>query len=149
MAAHVRVRRNFHLRDIVRSPPVPVTMMQAQGERALSSLQERIASGQDQRGRPFTPLSPQYAKTKARRYPGRPILVRTGEMMADLVVRATSTMFRLEWGSAESARKAGWHQRGTRKMPARPFQGITDKLARDIRMKIRSQVRLWLRGRVR
>lgn len=147
MGYGVRVRRNFYLRDIIKSPPVPADFLRSQGNRLLAQVKQRTLATQDDRGSSFKPLSPQYAKWKRARYPGKPILVRTGRMLGALVVRATSTMFKLEFDNPDAARIAGYHQRGTRKMPARRWQGIPDQWARDMRQAVRAQVRAWLAGK--
>ncbi|RIJ76611.1 hypothetical protein D1871_11095 [Nakamurella silvestris] len=70
----------------------------------------------------WAPLSPGYAAYKAARFPGRPILVRTGEMRDSLTHRPfgidTVGDTRAEFGTADP--KAKYHQHGTSKMPARP-----------------------------
>lgn len=148
--ATCRIRRNFHLRDIVKSPPVPPSLMRGQAEALVRNIKARTLSGSDDKGRRFAPLSPAYTKVKARTHPGRPILVRTGEMLADFgVVAATSTRAAIGFLSDRSRRIAGYHQSGTRRMPARPFQRVPEEWARAFRQAIRSQVRRWLNGGTR
>jgi len=74
-------------------------------------------------GRPWPPLSPAYAAWKARHYPGRPILVRTGRLKESLVGRTIDTVDErtrdsLTLGTAVPY--AIYHQKGTKKMPPRP-----------------------------
>lgn len=83
-------------------------------------------------------------------HPGRPILVRTGQMLADFgVTLATSTRATIGFMSGRSARIAQYHQSGTGRMPARPFQRIPEEWARAFRQAVRAQVRRWLSGGVK
>ena len=73
----------------------------------------------------WAPLDPLYAKYKRRKYPGRPLLVRTGEMKEALtrkghrefVFNRRSNMLVL--GSDNPI--APYHQEGTERMPDRPL----------------------------
>lgn len=142
----IKVRRTYYLRDIIASKPLPSSFMRAQGQALIARAKRRTLSELDDHNRQFKALSPAYAKTKARTHPGRTILVRTGQMLDDWgLIAATGTMFRLGFTTDRSARIAGYHQRGTRRMPARRLLGIPNEWSRDIRMAIRSQVRRWLR----
>lgn len=83
------------------------------------STQGRHASGG------WSPLSPRYARWKAKRYPGAPILVRTGKMRRELTRRP----FGVERIGAQSMEvgtnlaRAGYHQRGGGHLPRRrPFE---------------------------
>lgn len=71
-------------------------------------------------GSRWAPLSPGYAVWKAARYPGRGILYATGQLR-----RAASMPQREATATSLTLRivdpKAGWHQEGTSKMPARPI----------------------------
>lgn len=97
-------------------------------QRMIPALQDyvrkRIETGGTWHGMPaFAPLSPQYARYKARRYPGAPILVRSGRLRDALASITPDTIAdiqpdRLTFGA--SIPYAIYHQLGTYKMPARP-----------------------------
>lgn len=68
-------------------------------------------------GRPerWAPLSPEYARRKAIRYPGAPILVATGAMRAGFTYTATPQTLKID-----NAMFYWWfHQVGTTRMPQR------------------------------
>lgn len=82
----------------------------------------------------WKPLSPAYAAWKARRYPGMPILVATGELRHSLVdeggfgaIEEVSSMG-LTYGT--QVPYARYHQFGTGRMPARPVLAM-DEAARQ------------------
>ena len=90
---------------------------------------------------PWAPLSPAYAKRKARRYPGAKILQATKRMMRSLTepggdnrVRYTDDHF--EFGSDVPYLR--FHQTGTSKMPARPPVADENELAAGLG-------RIWMR----
>lgn len=75
----------------------------------------------------YAPLSAAYAEWKARKFPGRPILVRTGRLR-DSVTDATrpskdTILVIKKDGMAHGSKVpySGFVQDGTRKMPARPY----------------------------
>lgn len=75
-------------------------------------------------GRQWAPLSPAYAVEKARRYPGRSILIAEGELRRSASYprrQVTPTTMTL----TISDPKAGFHQAGTNRMPARPLVPAT------------------------
>ncbi len=79
----------------------------------------------------WAPLSARYARYKARRYPGAPILVRSGRLRDALAEITNDTIAtieptRLVYGT--SVPYAIYHQRGTRKMPARPILRLSNPL---------------------
>ena len=76
-------------------------------------------------GRKWVRLSPRYRARKARDFPGRPILVRTGALRSALTggsgSRVRKTKKTLTVGaSGEQAEIGTYHQLGTAYMPARP-----------------------------
>jgi phage virion morphogenesis protein len=78
-------------------------------------------------GKPWAPWSPRYART---RKPGlHSLLMDTWAMVDERLdsksTATTATVF-------DTAPYAGFHMTGTRRMPARPFLGISDANARDI-----------------
>ena len=76
-------------------------------------------------GRKWVRLSPRYRARKAREFPGRPILVRTGALRSALTggsgsrVRANKKSLSVG-AKGEPERIGTYHQFGTRNMPARP-----------------------------
>lgn len=79
-------------------------------------------------GTAWAPLSPSYSAWKAMNYPGRKILEMTGAMKAQLTAGTGMTveMQPLTLRMMPTDRKAPWHQRGTRRMPARPVVMLTE-----------------------
>lgn len=78
----------------------------------------------------WAPLTPKYAAWKARHFPGKPILERTARMRDDFTVQPLN-IERVDShsGTYGSSRKpAIWHQKGTRKMVARPIARMDDTL---------------------
>lgn len=75
-----------------------------------------------QQGPGWAPLSPAYARAKAALFPGRPILVRTGQLRDSLTQRPFG-IDRVGPTFAEFGTNipyAQYHQHGTPHMPARP-----------------------------
>lgn len=80
----------------------------------------------------YAPLSPRYARWKARRYPGRPILTASGRLQRETTgAKTTLTKTRLEIRIPTPY--AIFHQRGTSKMPARPVLRLAQNRAQQDR----------------
>ncbi|MGB3684956.1 MAG: phage virion morphogenesis protein [Ornithinimicrobium sp.] len=83
-------------------------------------------------GRPWAPLSTQYAALKARQWPGRPPLIRSGQMLRSF--KSTPSQQQVE--IRNTAPYFDWHQDGTTKMPARVMMAVdmqrTQKVAQII-----------------
>lgn len=95
---------------------------------------QQFASQGARLGSPWQPLSPAYATAKAIRYPGKPILRATDAMFNSLASVTADSIVELEpqamsYGTRD--RKAQWHQKGTRRMPARKILGL---MAQDKQM---------------
>lgn len=73
-------------------------------------------------------LSRSYAAYKARQWPGRPPLVRSGEMLGSF----KSTNTRLSVRIFNTAGHFDYHQEGTRHMPARVMMKVDEARARRI-----------------
>jgi hypothetical protein len=77
----------------------------------------------------WAPLSPEYAAWKARHFPGRPILVRSGAMRAGFTWEAHPRSLRIinRVTAGQRSRTPRWvfHQEGTDHMPARPMVQIS------------------------
>lgn len=79
-------------------------------------------------GSPWQPLSKAYAKWKTLKFPGKPLLVLTGKLKASLTGRSADSIHDAQKDSltlGSSLAYGDYHQRGTRKMPARPPIVIT------------------------
>ena len=95
--------------------------------------------GAGQSGR-WKTLSPAYAKIKARRYPGKPILEATGKMRRSLEIVPTGKAKRngrgIEYSFGTNDNKAAYHQKGNKKMARRPIFDFSrrqkQELGRDI-----------------
>ncbi|MFB6518580.1 hypothetical protein [Streptomyces sp. NPDC056401] len=89
----------------------------------------------------WAPLSDRYAAHKAKLYPGRPPLIRTGVMNRSYQFDAT----RSEVQISNPTKQFVFTQLGTRRMPARPTMGlvqpqerrVVEILSRDITEQIR------------
>jgi phage gpG-like protein len=97
-------------------------------------VQQHIPAQFRARGKPkrWAALSPKYAAWKAKHYPGKPILQRSGAMMSGFDWETHKQSVRVV-NRVRSGQKAGskprwaYHQDGTIKMPARPMLQLTDK----------------------
>lgn len=78
-------------------------------------------------GAPWQKLSPKYAKWKQEKYPGQPILRRTGEMLDSATIRTRGNKFLVD-----STKYGKYQQFGTSKMPARPWMGVPDLSLKQI-----------------
>lgn len=80
-------------------------------------------------GARWQPLSARYAKQKAKKYPGAPILVLTGRLKRSLTVIGGADSVRiaepLSLTLGTRTPYAGYHQQGTKRMPARPPLELT------------------------
>jgi hypothetical protein len=83
-------------------------------------MSDQFASEGGWGGAPWAPLSPAYAAEKARRFPGRSILIREGTLRraASEMRREVSPRTLTMWVDDPVA---GYHQDGTTNMPARPL----------------------------
>lgn len=82
---------------------------------------KNFASNGLESGKSWSPLDPQYAAWKSSRFPGRPTMVRSGDLFASLTNMKGAPSFiakdRAQFGT--SVEYAKFHQRGTFKMPKR------------------------------
>lgn len=77
----------------------------------------------------FAPLSPRYARRKAVVAPGMPILIRSGQMATGYNYTLSGNLLVVN----NSRTYAGYHQTGTRTMPAREVvQLLEDDLGYDV-----------------
>lgn len=74
-------------------------------------------------GSPWKPLSEAYGRWKALKHPGKPLLVLSGDLKASLIGRSADSIHDAQKESltlGSSLPYATAHQRGTKRMPARP-----------------------------
>jgi phage gpG-like protein len=96
-------------------------------------VEEHIPNQFDVQGTPkkWAALSPKYRAWKARRFPGRPLLVRTGRMKAGFrwkaFKRSLRIINRVRAGQRSSTPRWFFHQFGGGPLPARPMLQVTDK----------------------
>jgi len=86
-------------------------------------MSEQFESQGSRGGRRWVPLSPAYKRWKDIVAPGQPILVLGGKMKASMVGKTSDTIEQFRPSSVTLGtriRYAGYHQTGTRRMPARP-----------------------------
>lgn len=99
---------------------------------AMPVVAAALARNFEEEGRPepWAPLSPRYALWKSRRFPGRRILERSGRLRRSIVSR-------VEGGALIASTDvpyAAAHQFGApaRRLPARPFLGLTEGDKEDV-----------------
>ncbi len=79
-------------------------------------------------GEPWPALNARYASYKAKRYPGRPPLVRTGLMQRSFISNSGASFARV----TNSADYFDYHQLGGSKLPARVMMKVDETRAREI-----------------
>ena len=98
----------------------------------------------EEAGAPWAPLSVAYAHWKEVHYPGRPILQRTGDLYRSLTDSHDSNAVRaaesksLKLGSR--VLYAVFHQKGTRRMPARNEIQLTEAFKQSVRHRLREHL---------
>jgi hypothetical protein len=132
-AAQMRVLRAIH----GLGPDAMLGALDVVGADIVGSYRGSISSGRSPAGK-FKKLSPKYAKRKAKKYPGRPILVASGAMVSSLAYKSSMIgpgHYRLVCGAGgvdgdgvKNGDKALWHIDGTPKMPARDFGRVRKHL---------------------
>ena len=98
----------------------------------LRGASEQFESLGARGGQRWAPLSEKYAKWKAKKYPGKPILVRTERLKRSLSLGGSEPDQVKEFQplSATFGTRvpyARYHQRGTKRMPARPVLQPTQR----------------------
>lgn len=94
------------------------------GEYLLTATRDRAAAQRAPDGSAWTPLSPRYQRRKSRERPGLPILRYDFHMLGDrLGYQADDTV--LLFGT--SAVQGAAQQFGYKKLPARPWLGLSDE----------------------
>jgi len=72
-------------------------------------------------GQPWKRLTPRYAEWKANRFPGEPILRRTGAMLDSAFIQTRGNKFLVK-----TTGYGKYSQFGTSRMAARPWMGVPD-----------------------
>lgn len=110
-------------------------------------VEEHIPMQFRRRGFParWAPLSPEYAAWKAKHYPGKPILVRSGAMKAgfswEAKKRSMRVINRVRAGQGRgSTPRWVYHQDGTATMPARRMLQITERDHQMLRKLMRNHL---------
>lgn len=88
-------------------------------------------------------LSPKYAKRKAKKWPGRPILEASGQMKRSLVGHTTDSILNyqpLSFGYGTKRGYASYHQKGTPRMPQRKIIDLTETDKRDVTRAIQREL---------
>jgi len=102
----------------------------------LTDIVEAQFSEQGGRTGQWQSLSPQYAKWKARIFPGQPILVATGRMRESLIGRTGDSIREISsnemrWGSSVRTGRGApypvFHQRGGDTLPQRKIIDLTEE----------------------
>lgn len=89
-------------------------------------MREQFESEGAYGGDPWAPLTPEYAARKAEMYPGKGILVATGELRGaasrpQRVMTPTALILRVDDSGTSHGSVLPFHQAGTTRMPARPL----------------------------
>lgn len=103
-------------------------------------------------GPAWAALSPAYAAWKSRRFPGRPILTRSGQLRAAISAPDAPSSI---WRAGPTTLEAGasvpygiYHQRGTRRMPQRPPLRVDPQFMRVVGKSLQQfVVAAWQRAR--
>lgn len=118
-------------------------MFEAIGEYQKGIWRDQFAQEGAKTGSQWSALSPGYGAWKARHYPGKPILQLSGDLYDSLAKRPFGvdeiTDKQAVFGTAVSY--AGFHQKGTDKMPARPL--VQKPQSRD-RLEFAKYLRNWI-----
>jgi hypothetical protein len=96
---------------------------------AVSGVTQTFNSQADPDGTPWEPLNSEYARIKARLFPGMPMGVATTEMREGIPGERGCSADEARWtfGATEPQRdKAVWFQRPPSSRPARKFAGLTE-----------------------
>lgn len=96
----------------------------------------------------YQPLTPDYAAWKNKNFPGMPILVLTGALKDSVVGNTNDSILSIEKDNftlGTKVRYAHFIQEGSKKMVARPFLAITEKMVDSIVNTIEDDVanQLW------
>jgi len=124
------------LRDLTPAWPAIVVYLN------LATLQNFITQG-GRIGSPWRPLSAAYAKWKAVKYPGQPILRASDRLFRSVTSKTEDTVEEsgpdfLTWGT--SVYYGRYHQRGGRRLPKRVFLMINDQDRRAIKLIVQAHL---------
>lgn len=100
-----------------------------------TAIQQQFESEGGHGGQGWAPLNPRYAAWKEAQHSGQPLLVISGRMRGSLVGTTPDTIYEARPLSLRLGTRvpyASFHQRGTRKMPARPIIQLSEADKRGI-----------------
>lgn len=94
-------------------------------------------------GQAWAPLSDEYARWKAVRYPGQPILRASDAMFESLVGQTSDSVIEAErqtfsYGTPD--RKAKWHQKGGGRLPRRRILALIEEDRREMKKIVRAHL---------
>lgn len=118
-------------------------MLADMGEYLLRSTRERAALEVTPDGEPWTPLSPRYAKRKAKTHPGRPMLVLDLHMLGDML------SYQVDGAELAVGTSAIWgatQEFGRDAIPARPWLGLDEADSSKILSIVEKHIRAHLQG---
>jgi hypothetical protein len=92
----------------------------------LQIEREQFYSGGARSGHQWQPLSPSYAVWKAKHFPGKPIMQRTGAMMADFTSTIPTQIEPLRLTMTPATPYAIYHQQGRGFNPVRKVVQLTE-----------------------
>jgi phage virion morphogenesis protein len=118
-------------------------MLEDMGEYMLKSTRDHAALEQDPQGHPWAPLSPRYARRKAKKRPGAPILVLDNHMLGDMLAYQVSKEV-LYVGTA--AIWGATHEFGRGGIPARPFLGVSETDATELTQIVHDHIQAAIEG---
>jgi phage gpG-like protein len=99
-----------------------------------AQVKDQFKTEGEEGGDKWAALSEEYAEYKEAHFPGKPILQRTGDLMASLTNANDPNAVRIEERKALTLGSripyAIYHQKGTKKMPARPEIQLTEAFKR-------------------
>ena len=106
-------------------------------------------------GKPWKPLSKQYAAWKAEHFPGRPLMIRTGRLSRSITdSKDRNFVFNREGGKRiimwSRLEHAAYHQKGTKRLPARPLFVMSKEIGQRWAEILNEELsREWIKGGAR
>jgi hypothetical protein len=127
----VRIRRQFDIRKFSKRVRPTKAMMLRAGNRHKKEVKDRTRGGLSQNRRSFAPYSAAYARQKGQTNVD---LWLTGAMQRGYkVIEVDRHHYRLGWTDPELEARGLAHQRGTGRLPARRWLGVSDTFLKSQR----------------
>lgn len=134
--ARFTLRTTFSATRLIKGT-VNVTTMRAAAKVARQDIIDRTLQGRSVSGAPFRRYAPGYDK------PSPVNLKQSGDMQRALQpVQVTRNSFRLGFTDPKMAERAGFHQKGTKKMPRRRWLGMSARGKQRIVKMVQGMVRV-------